>query len=208
MNRSERTQLNISEKSSTDADPPADQDTLTALLLRTGQGDRDAFTAFYKQTSHRVYSLARRTIVNVELSKDATQDIYLTVWRDAHTYDPILGSPLAWLMTIAHRKSVDKVRTEQAGTNRQARWAAETQGTECDVVAETVEARSEAQTVMESLTTLTPVQREAIYLAYYNCLTYREVAEQLSVPLPTVKTRIRSGLIQLRTCLAGSGLNG
>lgn len=204
MNRPARKQFNISEMISTDADPAVDRDALTTLLLRTGQGDRDAFTMFYEQTSRRVYSLARRTIVNVEMSKDTTQDVYLTVWRDAHKYDPILGSPLAWLMTITHRKSVDKVRAEEAATKREARWVAETQSFEYDVVAETVEGRIEAQTVIKCLTTLSPVQREAIGLAYYNCLTYREAAEQLSVPLPTIKTRIRSGLIQLRICLTGA----
>lgn len=205
MNRSEGTQQNLSEKGSmgTDAGGKAavDRAALTVLLLRTGQGDRDAFTAFYVQTSQRVYSLARRTIVNIEISQDTTQDVYLTVWRDAHKYDPVLGSPMAWLMTITHRKSVDKVRTEQAKTNREARWGAQTHSPDYDVVAEAVEHRIEAQTVLKCLDTLSSVQREAIDLAYYGCLTYREVADRLGVPLPTIKTRIRSGLVQLRSCL-------
>lgn len=186
---------------STDADLNADQGTLAALLLRTGQGDREAFTAFYKLTSQRVYGLARKTIIDAEISQDTTQEIYLMVWQKASKYDPAAGSAMAWLMTITHRRAVDKVRAEQAGINREARWGAKTQKIEYDEVAETVTASIEAQTVMRCLDTLSPIQREAISLAYYNCLTYREVAEQLSAPLPTIKTRMRDGLKQLRTCL-------
>lgn len=183
---------------------PDGRERLTKLLLRIGQGDRESFTEFYKLTSQRVYGHARRTIVDVEISKDTTQDIYLTVWRDAPKYNPAAGSPMAWLMTITHRRAVDKVRSEQAGSTREARWSAEQQSSDYDVVAETVAARLEAQTVIKCLATLSPIQHEAISLAYYNGLTYREVAEHLSAPLPTVKTRIRNGLKQLRTCLDGA----
>ncbi|GAB3528310.1 ECF RNA polymerase sigma factor SigK [Arthrobacter monumenti] len=179
----------------------ADQGTLAALLLRTGQGDSEAFAAFYRLTSKRVYGFARKTIVSAEISQETTQEIYLMVWQNASKNNSAAGSAMTWLMTMTHRRAVDKVRAEQNRINREARWGAKTHNIEYDVVAETVTARIDAQTVMRCLHTLSPIQREAISLAYYNCLTYREVAEQLSTPLSTVKTRIRDGLKQLRACL-------
>ncbi|MHA7156380.1 ECF RNA polymerase sigma factor SigK [Arthrobacter sp. TMN-50] len=182
---------------------PAEHEGLTGLLLRIGQGDREAFANFYRLTSRRVYGLARRIIVNVEIAQDTTQDIYLTVWRDAHKYNPVLGSAIAWLLMITHHKAVDKVRSEQAIINREARWVTASHSPDYDVVAETVTTRIEAQTVVQCLDTLSPRQREAIDLAYYDGLTYREVADHLSIPLPTIKSRIRDGLRSLRTCLDG-----
>lgn len=197
-------ELGTPDSGSAREDFTAGQEALAVLLLRAGKGDRGAFTEFYQLTSHRVYGLARRTIVNVELAQDTTQEIFLIVWQDAHRYNPAVGSPMAWLMMITHGRAVDRVRSEQAGTNREARWGAANHNPDYDVVAETVTARIEAQTVVACLDTLTPLQRQAIGLAYYDALTYREVAEHLSTPLPTVKTRIRSGLKQLRNCLDGT----
>lgn len=188
-------------KRSIDVNLKVDQDTLAGLLFRTGQGDREAFTEFYRLTSQRVYGLARKTIVSVEIAQDTTQEIYLLVWRQAHKYDTDIGSVMAWLMTITHRRAVDKVRAEQAGANRESRWGSTTQGIEYDDVAETVAARVQTQNVFRCLGALSDIQREAISLAYYNCLTYREVAENLSTPLPTIKSRIRDGMKKLRTCL-------
>ncbi|MDF9278857.1 ECF RNA polymerase sigma factor SigK [Arthrobacter sp. EH-1B-1] len=174
---------------------------LAGLLVRVAQGDREAFTAFYELTSHRVYGLARRIVVDPGMAEDSAQEIFLIVWKDAHKYSPTLGSPMTWLMTITHRKAVDKVRLEQNGSNREARWGAANHSPGYDVVAETVTGRIEAETVLQCLNTLSPRQREAIDLAYYNCLTYREVAERLSAPLPTIKARIRAGLQRIQTCL-------
>lgn len=179
----------------------ADHKTLAELLHRTGEGDRNAFTEFYQLTAGRVYSLARRVIVDAEITHDATQEIFLIVWQDAHKYNPTMGNPMAWLMTITHRRAVDKVRSEQARTDRDARWGIASHNPGYDVVAETVTTRIEAQSVTTCLRSLSPAQQEAISLAYYNGLTYREVAERLSAPLPTIKTRIRDGLKHLRTCL-------
>ena len=188
----------------TASDKQVEQETLCDLLLRTAQGDQEAFSTFYHLTSQRVYGLARRTIVDVELAQDTTQETYVMVWQNAHKYDAAAGSAMAWLMTITHRRAVDKVRSEQACANREFRWSTTNLGVEYDVVAETVADRMEAQNVIRCLHDLSPLQREAITLAYYNCLTYREVAAHLSTPLPTIKTRIRDGLKQLRTCMDGT----
>lgn len=175
-----------------------EQETLSGLLLRTAQGDREAFTTVYELTSQRVYGFVRRIIVNAELAQETTQEIYVVVWLDAHKFDPTIGSAMAWLMTIAHRRAVDRVRSEQASANRAFRWGTTNQDVDHDVVAETVADRLEAQQLIRCLRELSPLQQEAITLAYFNCMTYREVAVHLSTPPATVKSRIRDGLKQLR----------
>ncbi|MBG6192180.1 RNA polymerase sigma-70 factor (ECF subfamily) [Arthrobacter sp. CAN_A212] len=174
---------------------------LAGFLHRISEGDRDAFSAFYYQTARQVYGLARRIIVDSEIAQETTQEVYLFVWQQARRYDPALGSPMAWLMTITHRRAVDKVRAEQSSTNRAARWASANHSPDYDSVAETAITRVEAQTVATCLERLSTLQGEAINLAYYQCMTYRQVSEHLSIPLSTIKTRIRDGLKNLRLCL-------
>ncbi|MHA7192065.1 ECF RNA polymerase sigma factor SigK [Arthrobacter sp. MDT2-16] len=175
--------------------------TLTDLLLRIAEQDRTAFAHFYEQTSRRVYGLARRVLIDPDLSEDATQEVYLQVWNTAERFNPALGSPMAWLMTLAHRRAVDKVRSEQSATDREARYGAATQTIDHDDVVDTVTQRLEAESVVRCLDTLTETQQESVRLAYYGGLTYREVAEKLGVAVPTIKSRIRDGLIRLKTCL-------
>ena len=178
--------------------------TLTDLLLRVARQDRTAFALFYEQTSKRVYGLARRVLIDPDLSEDATQEVYLQVWNTADRFNPALGSPIAWLMTLAHRRAVDKVRSEQSATDREARYGAATQTIDHDDVVDTVTQRLEAESVVRCLDTLTETQRESVKLAYYGGLTYREVAEKLGVAVPTIKSRIRDGLLRLKTCLGVS----
>ncbi|PPB50818.1 RNA polymerase subunit sigma [Arthrobacter pityocampae] len=185
------------------ADPGAGP-TLTDLLTRIARQDRTAFALFYEQTSKRVYGLARRVLIDPELSEDATQEVYLQVWNTADRFNPALGSPMAWLMTLAHRRAVDKVRSEQSASDREARYGAATQTVDHDDVVDTVTQRLEAETVVRCLDTLTATQQESVKLAYYGGLTYREVAEKLGVAVPTIKSRIRDGLLRLKTCLGVS----
>ena len=176
----------------------ADSAGLAGLLRETGQGSHQAFEEFYRRTSRRVFGMVRRVVVDPGLSEDVTRDVFIGVWRDAGTYDPALGSPTTWLLTIAHRKAVDKVRSHQSSTNRDARWASASRSRPCDEVTTSALDRMNALHLRDSLAALSPLQREAILLAYFGPLTYREVAEKLSKPLPTIKSRIRDGLKQLR----------
>jgi RNA polymerase sigma-70 factor (ECF subfamily) len=129
------------------------------------------------------------------------QEVFIVVWKDAAKYDPAAGSPTGWLMTIAHRRAVDKVRQYQSGANRDARWAAATHTVPYDEVAEAVTDRIDTRLLMESLAGLSAPQRESITMAYFGSLTYKEVAQTLSIPLPTVKSRVREGLNRLRVQL-------
>ncbi|MHA7142305.1 MULTISPECIES: ECF RNA polymerase sigma factor SigK [unclassified Arthrobacter] len=180
---------------------PGTAATLTELLLRVAAKDQQAFAEFYAQTSRRVYGLARRVLIDPELSEDTTQEVYLQVWNLADRFRPEMGSPMAWLMTLTHRRAVDKVRSEQSSTDREARYGAAMQEIDHDDVVDTVTQRLEAETVVKCLDSLTETQQESVKLAYYGGLTYREVAEKLGVAVPTIKSRIRDGLLRLKTCL-------
>lgn len=181
-----------------------EREDLAQLLYDVGQGDQAAFSRLYQQTVRRVFGMAKRVLIDAEMSEDATQEVYLQVWKTADRYNPAAGSPLAWLMTIAHRRAVDKVRSEQSSTDREARYGASSQVVEHDDVVETVTQRIEAEAVVKCLDTLTNTQQESVKLAYYGGLTYREVAEKLGVAIPTIKSRIRDGLLRLKTCLGVS----
>ncbi|WP_323958950.1 sigma-70 family RNA polymerase sigma factor [Arthrobacter sp. JZ12] len=196
--------LTSSETEASGGEPAGSAADLAGLLDRIAQQDQGAFADFYALTSRRVYGLARRVLIDPELSEDTTQEVYLQVWNSAARFDPAAGSPMAWLMTLAHRRAVDRVRSEQSSTEREARYGAAMQVKDHDDVVDTVTQRLEAEAVIECLETLTPTQQESVRLAYYGGLTYREVAEKLQVAVPTIKSRIRDGLIRLKTCLGVS----
>ncbi len=177
---------------------------LGSLLGLIAQGDQEAFAEFYSLTSRRVFGMARRVLIDTELSEDTTQEVFLQVWQNAAKFNAAAGSPLAWLMTISHRRAVDKVRSSQSATDREAKYGASSQEIDHDSVSDEVGSRLEAEAVVRCLATLTDTQQESVRLAYYGGLTYREVAERLNAAVPTIKSRIRDGLIRLKTCLGVS----
>ena len=174
---------------------------LDALLRQVAQRDVDAFAAFYDLTRARVFGLVTRVLRDPGYSEETTQDVYLQVWRTADNYDPTAGSPLAWLMTLAHRRAVDRVRAEQAASQRESRYGAANVDPPADHVADSVILRDERQQVTDCLDSLTDVQRECIQLAYYDGLTYVQVSERLSANLATIKSRMRDAIRGLRRCL-------
>ena len=174
---------------------------LDALLRQVARQDADAFAAFYDATRARVFGLITRVLRDRGYSEETTQEVYLQVWRSAETYDPTAGSALAWLMTLAHRRAVDRVRSEQAAGKRESRYGAMSVDTPLDVVSDSVLVSDERRRVTSCLDDLTDLQRECIQLAYYEGLTYVQVSERLSANLATVKSRMRDGLRGLRNCL-------
>jgi RNA polymerase sigma-70 factor (ECF subfamily) len=172
------------------------------LLGRVARGDEAAFGVLYDQLAPRIFGLCRRVLRDPAQAEEVAQEALVEVWRMASRYDPAKGSPASWALTIAHRRAVDRVRSEQASTNRERRLA--TEEVPYDDVVEEATARLERQQVRHCLKGLTDLQREAITLAYYRGYSYREVAELLDTGLPTVKTRMRDGLIRLRDCLGVS----
>lgn len=180
-------------------------DTLDALLTRAAAKDSAAFAEFYDRTRTRVYGMVLRVLRDPGYSEETTQEVYLQVWRTASGFDAQQGSALAWLITLAHRRAVDRVRAEQSGADREARYGASTVDAAFDIVSEEAARREDQQQVVHCLGTLTELQRQSVELAYYSGLTYRDVAERLSATLPTIKSRIRDGLLRLRNCLGVQG---
>jgi len=180
--------------------PQVDED-LAALLHRVADQDADAFAALYDRTRARVFGLVTRVVCDRGYSEEITQEVYLQVWQNAANFDPDAGSALAWLLTLAHRRAVDRVRAEQAATQRDSRYATATAERAADVVADSAIVREERRQVAECLDSLTDTQRESIELAYYAGLTYSQVSERLSANLATIKSRMRDGLRALRNCL-------
>ena len=169
-----------------------------ALLRKAGRGDREAYTKLYDLVAGQVYGLVRRVLRDPAQSEEVAQEVLLEVWRLAPRFDTERGSARAWIMTMAHRRAVDRVRSEQAGRDREDRAGRASIEIERDEVAEEVETRMEHERVRMALSQLTHLQREAVELAYYGGHTYAQVAELLDAPLGTVKTRLRDGLIRLR----------
>ncbi|MCJ0905111.1 sigma-70 family RNA polymerase sigma factor [Rhodococcus sp. ARC_M6] len=174
---------------------------LALILEQVARGDQSAFAEFYDRTSSRVYGMVLRVLRDPGFSEEAVQEVYLQAWSAAEQFDPARGSALAWLLTLAHRRAVDRVRSEQSSSDRQALYDTTNTTPEFDVVSEEVTRRDEHRAITACLDTLTPTQRESVTLAYYGGRTYREVAEDLGVAIPTIKSRIRDGLIRLRGCL-------
>ena len=165
------------------------------------RGDEAAFAGVYDRFATVVYGLVRRIVRDPAQSEEVTQEVLLEVWRTASRFDPARGGAAAWVMTIAHRRAVDRVRSEEAAADRDSRYAAASGPAVGDEVADGVEGSLEAERVRRCLDGLTELQRESITLAYYQGYTYPQVAAALKVGLSTVKTRIRDGLIRLRDCL-------
>ncbi|MEU3498405.1 sigma-70 family RNA polymerase sigma factor [Kitasatospora cineracea] len=174
---------------------------LKELLARVVRGDRDAFSALYDAVAGPVFGLVRRVVRDPAQSEEVTQEVLLEVWRTAVRYRAERGEVLPWVLTIAHRRAVDRVRSAQAAADREQRVAAASHGAAFDEVAEQVEGRLEREQVRRCLKTLTELQRESLTLAYYRGYTYPQVAEVLGAPLGTVKTRMRDALIRMRDCL-------
>lgn len=174
---------------------------LSELLLRVAAADKSAFAQLYDATSGRIYGLILRVLRDRGYSEEVAQETYLQIWRSADTYRPELGSPLAWMMTLAHRRAIDRVRAEQSGTEREQRYSARAHEVPFDAVADNVLSHAEAQEVLRCFSALTGKQFESVRLAYYQGLSSRQVAEVLGVPVPTAKTRIRDGLRALSRCL-------
>jgi len=172
---------------------------LAALLAHVARGDQRAFESVYEQTAGQVLGIVRRVVRDPAQSEEVMQEVLLEIWRTAARFDPEVGSATAWMMTLAHRRAVDRVRSEQRSAERELRVVSAQIA--YDEVAEAVEASLDRERVRRCLTSLTELQRESVTLAYYGGYTYREVAELLGIAIGTVKTRMRDGLIRLRDCL-------
>jgi RNA polymerase sigma-70 factor (ECF subfamily) len=188
------------------SDPPSEgggsaSARLAELLNRAGKGDESAFAEWYDATSARAYGLAVRVLRDRAQAEEVTQESYLDCWRHAARFDTEKGSAIAWLLTIVHRKAVDRVRSAEAAGRRDRAYGTREQTVPHDETAEAATASLEATRVRAALADLTTKQREAVELAFLGGYTHTEVASMLDLPIGTAKTRIRDGLIRLRDAL-------
>ncbi|MFD8935339.1 ECF RNA polymerase sigma factor SigK [Streptomyces sp. NPDC059578] len=174
---------------------------LAELMAEVARGDRQAFSGLYDALAPLVFGIVLKVVRDRAQSEEVTQEVMIDLWRQAARYRPASGSVTTWTATIAHRRAVDRVRAAQAATDRERARAAREHQSPFDEVVEQVETRLESEQVRRCLNGLTELQRESVTLAYYRGLTYREVAQTLRTPLPTVKTRMRDGLVRLRDCM-------
>ncbi|WP_244278457.1 ECF RNA polymerase sigma factor SigK [Gordonia westfalica] len=172
------------------------------LLTSASTGDRAAFTRLYDLTSSRIYGLAVRVVRDREYAEEVVQEAYLQYWQKAGEYHPARGSVITWMMTIAHRRAVDRVRSEQLQQDRMSAYGAASVEIPRNIPLEVVVRDDQARTLRACLGELTDLQRSCIEMSYFGGLTYPEVALRTETPLPTIKSRIRDGLRRLRSCLS------
>lgn len=187
----------VGEESSPDPDDDLD---VAGVLAAVAGGDLHAFGRIYDDLAPLVFGVTRRVVRDPSRAEEVTQEVFTEVWRQAARFDASRGSVRTWVLTIAHRRAVDAVRSSAASRVREEH-VARRESVEVAGPEEAVVRASEHDGVRRCLEALTPLQSQAVRLAYYQGFTYPEVAAMLGRPLSTVKTRMRDGLIRLRDCL-------
>ena len=174
---------------------------LIELMTLSSRGHEEAFAELYDRTSPRIYGIILRVLRSPDHAAEVMQEVYVEVWRQSARYSSGKGSVIAWMTTMAHRRAVDRVRSVSSEVARDERYAYHGGDREIDQVWDGVEQRLDVERVRRGMASLTPIQREALTLAYFGGYTQSQVAQLLKLPLGTVKTRIRDGLIGLRDAL-------
>ncbi|MBY0248266.1 MAG: sigma-70 family RNA polymerase sigma factor [Nitrospiraceae bacterium] len=173
------------------------------LIALTAQGDQVALATFYDRTSSQVFGLVFKILNNREAAEEVTLDVYTQVWRQAHAYDRTRGAPGAWLTMLARTRAIDRFRAGAVERSRiESLDAAALFASDDDTPEQEVEGQERRKFVQQALAVLTAEQRQAIALAYFYGLSQSEIAEKLQLPLGTVKTRVRLGMMKLRDALA------
>ncbi len=176
------------------------------LMYRVAMAEKEALEALYTRYSSSVYSLAMFMLKQEALAEEVTQDIFLNIWTKASSYKAERGEPKSWIMSVAHHRIVDVIRSRrrtQNVTDPGAYDRLETLPSSRISTEEEVERRIEREYILEALNTLPPEQREVIMLAYFEGYSQSEMAKILNQPLGTVKTRVRLAMKKLRVALEG-----
>jgi RNA polymerase sigma-70 factor (ECF subfamily) len=176
-----------------------------ALLRRIGAKDRDAFAEFYDHNCTLLFSIASKILNDAAEAEDVLQETFVQIWEKAGNFDPRLGHPLGWAVTLVRNRAIDRIRA-----SRRRNLLTEGAGVEFAVAADTSESANEAvsghekaKLIHSAMVELPAEQRRAIELAFFSGLTQNEISERLKEPLGTIKARIRRGLLKLRDQLEG-----
>ncbi|GAA4266647.1 ECF RNA polymerase sigma factor SigK [Frondihabitans peucedani] len=168
------------------------------LLVLVAEGNRDAFAVLYDRLSSRVFGLVKRVLIDPAQSEEVTQDVFLELWQSASRFDPAKGNAAAWVLTMTHRRAIDRVRASQASRTRDLAVGIRDYQDSGEDFVEQVETRSEHERVTKAMRQLTDVQQQALQLTYFQGLTHKEAALVAGAPVGTMKTRLRDSLIALR----------
>ncbi|MFJ8946258.1 sigma-70 family RNA polymerase sigma factor [Streptomyces sp. NPDC102395] len=171
------------------------------LLLSVAEGSQDAFTRLYDAVAGPIYGIACQVLRDPARAEEVAQEVMLEVWQTAPRYRPESGHAMTWMMTIAHHRAVDCVRTARRAAERERTVSQRESVPAFDDVAEAVEALGEREEIRTCLRQLTAELLQPVLLVYYRGLTHAEVASVLSLPLGTVKSRLRRALTHMRHCL-------
>jgi len=173
---------------------------LVAILLRTGEEDRAAFRDLYLRTNAKLFGVCLRICGEREAAADVLHDVYLTIWKRAGAYEPSRASPITWLATIARNRAIDWRRAQGSRPTAPIEDAPDIADT-APLASDSLVADEEAHSLHRCLDELDGNQRDSIRTAFFQGLTYAELAERVSVPLGTMKSWVRRGLARLRECL-------
>ncbi len=171
---------------------------LDVLLDLVGHGDLAAFTQLYDRTAARVYGLIRAILLDRDLAQEVTQEVYLEIWRRASVFDPAKGVAISWIFTLAHSRAIDRVRSVQSMRTNDGTFARNSYYPDINSAAEIAERTENGHRVRAVLAQLTPLQQQAIHLAYYLGYTSSQASKLLGVPATTFKARLHSALGNLR----------
>lgn len=177
------------------------RDELALALGRAGEGDRSAFRTVYDATSAKLLGVCLRILVDRQLAEDVLQDTYLTVWRKASTFDASRASPITWLVTIARNRSIDRLRSGAPMRRTAPVEDATDLADGAPLASDVIETTDEVGRLNACLETLEDKVRGAIRTAFLEGVTYDALATRENVPLGTMKSWIRRGLLRLRSCL-------
>ena len=182
------------------ATSPAERDELNSLLQRTGERDERAFAELYRRSSARLVGICLRVMGDRDEAEEVLQEAFVTVWKRAASFDARLSSATTWLVTVARNKAIDRLRQRpEARVNYEVDFDAFAD--EGPGPALGAESDEEYRRLRTCLNELEQQQRRSIREAFFGGATYNELADRAKVPLGTMKSWIRRGLLQLRACL-------
>jgi RNA polymerase sigma-70 factor (ECF subfamily) len=175
------------------------------LLRRIGDGDRSAFDSFYDQYSGLLFSIAVKILNDAKEAEDVLQEVFMQIWNKANAYDPLLGKPASWAVTLTRNKAIDRIRASNRRSKllEQATVEANVATDHSPSANEKLHGRENAQMIRSVVAALPLDQRRAIEMAFFSGLTQDEIAKNLQEPLGTIKARIRRGMLKLREKLEG-----
>ena len=178
----------------------AERSALVAALARVAAGDRAAMQEVYRRTSAKLFGVCLRIFGERAEAEDAVQDVYLAIWRKAGTFDPARSSPITWLVTLARNRAIDRLRASGRRPTAPLELAADVADETPDAETALVHADEDTR-VLECIEHLRPDDAVMIRTAFFDGVTYADLAERANLPLGTVKSRMRRSLLKLRDCL-------